>query len=425
MKRLFTPACRHTVVRRTHAELSEPDRHLYLYHVIPSEKGFHCSVGMYKRYTVNPSPGRLFAERGELFYHDKANSCLRVLTREGPVYQNIRDPAQLFRISTPGSGEEFHWCITPNAIMGCTNTAASMYASPGATAAVWHKERLCYVTGQRMYYSRAYDTAEFGNLWMDPNGFGYVDLPSHERGDFVGMAVLNDKLFLFRKFGIDEFIMNYDVSNHRTVPVNYGGGEIVPLSAHNCGDAIRFLAHDGLYEFDGTNVKRVESSNIQEADFTAAVETAVWNNDTYCAHVKRGSARAIYAYNFREGYAYWIGFGGDSMAAAESLYLRVSQNVYVLESASVPAGGSYFECEFELAADGRQAVEWFRVDGSSTVRIRFTTDKGSYTWSGYTGTLRRLNRPLFGATRVVVRCEMLGSASYVRGLQLGLVEVTG
>lgn len=81
---------------------------------------------------------------------------------------------------------------------------------------------------------------------------------AYDFGEIVGMLCFKNQVYVLHQFGVARIDVKGDAEQFEIQPLDYVGGEIYGTSALVCGEAIFFLAADGVYRFDGTRFERVE-----------------------------------------------------------------------------------------------------------------------------------------------------------------------
>lgn len=126
---------------------------------------------------------------------------------------------------------------------------------PKFLSGCWHGTYFFLVTtGDRN--GLVYSTETIAN-WNDNNKFD-VDIPDI-RGGLKFVISFHDDLYIFRDYGIIKLSLygdsneNFDIQN-----IYYSSSYIYPSSIAKNGEYIIFAAQDGIYTFDGANVKKVE-----------------------------------------------------------------------------------------------------------------------------------------------------------------------
>ena len=76
-----------------------------------------------------------------------------------------------------------------------------------------------------------------------------------ERGYARKILTFRENLYVFRDYGITR-IINYGYSNLDVKQVYLSDSKIFADTVKVCGDVVVFLTRDGLYSFDGVNVKK-------------------------------------------------------------------------------------------------------------------------------------------------------------------------
>lgn len=141
--------------------------------------------------------------------------------------------------------------------MGFGFTGVFTYENiPKFISGCWHGNYFFLLTSgdkNKLFYS----TEVIAN-WNDNNKFE-VDLPD-VRGGLKFLISFQDDLYIFRDYGIMKLsLFNnssdevFDIQN-----IYYSSSYIYPTSISKNGDYIMFASQDGLYSFDGANVKKID-----------------------------------------------------------------------------------------------------------------------------------------------------------------------
>ena len=128
--------------------------------------------------------------------------------------------------------------------------------APKITSMCVHNERLFVTTGDehdRVWFSDELDPTNFD---VSLTGAGYIDMPD-ERGKPLRVISFNGYVYIFRENGISRLYASGAQEDFYLSHLFVSGGKIFPKTIAVAGDRIMFLATDGIYEFDGANVKRV------------------------------------------------------------------------------------------------------------------------------------------------------------------------
>lgn len=106
-----------------------------------------------------------------------------------------------------------------------------------------------------IFYSENLDTNTFtiGNEYS-----GYINL-SKDLGACQRLVEFKDKLYVFREYGISKISKGKDKKDFEVESVLACKNRISEKSIVDCGDRIMFLTTDGIYEFDGTKTKKIET----------------------------------------------------------------------------------------------------------------------------------------------------------------------
>lgn len=96
------------------------------------------------------------------------------------------------------------------------------------------------------------------------------------------LIVFEDNLYVFRELGISKIVKNRDKITFDGETVYRASGVIFKDTVCVCGDKIVFLTIDGLFEFDGNNVKQIRLGYEKFLDYTPnSVPIASYLNGIY------------------------------------------------------------------------------------------------------------------------------------------------
>lgn len=126
---------------------------------------------------------------------------------------------------------------------------------PKFLSGCWHGNYFFLVTvGDKN--NLVYSTETIAN-WNDDNKFD-VEIPD-VRGGLKFVVSFNDDLYIFRDYGIIKLsLYGSGETKFNLQNIYYSSAYIYPSSIAKNGDYIIFTTQDGIYTFDGANVKKVE-----------------------------------------------------------------------------------------------------------------------------------------------------------------------
>ena len=124
-----------------------------------------------------------------------------------------------------------------------------------------HNERLFAIDSEKNYlvrYSSNLNPLDWTSNVTSTSG-GSIELNDF-KGQLKNLVSFQDNVFVFRDFGISK-ISSYSANSlYSATNIFSSSSKIFCNTACICGEAIYFLAEDGLYKLDGYTVERVEDS---------------------------------------------------------------------------------------------------------------------------------------------------------------------
>ena len=128
--------------------------------------------------------------------------------------------------------------------------------SPPISSMALHYERLFVTSADeptKVFFS---DDLDPTNWNVSSSGAGFIELLD-ERGYLNKVVSFGNYLYIFRDHGISRVTAFGDQKEFSVTNLFVSAGRIYPSSVITCGDAMVFLASDGLYVFDGYECRRV------------------------------------------------------------------------------------------------------------------------------------------------------------------------
>lgn len=115
------------------------------------------------------------------------------------------------------------------------------------------------------HYERLFAVGQDNLLWfsddLDPTNWnvsldqaGYIEF-ADAKGKLLKVVSFMDYLYIFRQYGITRLTAYADQTEFAVNEI-YSTGGIYPDTVAVCGDVIYFLSREGLYSFDGLNVRK-------------------------------------------------------------------------------------------------------------------------------------------------------------------------
>ncbi len=156
--------------------------------------------------------------------------------------------------------------------------------APDIDCACLHYDRLFVTTlddKNTLWFS---DDLDPTNWEVGPDEAGYISM-TDERGALIGIVSFLNYLYVFREYGIsrltaygaqEEFSLNH---------LFLTTGKIIKDTIRVCGETIIFLTEDGLFQFDGSNAKKILSNldGLFEGCVNDFATSAYFNGKYYLA----------------------------------------------------------------------------------------------------------------------------------------------
>lgn len=123
----------------------------------------------------------------------------------------------------------------------------------------YHNNRLFAIEDSNnnvVLYSSKSNPLDWTTSMLETGG-GSISLNEY-KGELKNLISLGDYLYVFRDFGIAKISTYASKENYNAVNIFTSSCKIYCNTACVCDSSIYFLAEDGLYEFDGFNVKKVD-----------------------------------------------------------------------------------------------------------------------------------------------------------------------
>lgn len=206
---------------------------------------------------------------------------------------------------------------------------------------------------------------------------GYLHFPS-DKGEIVGLAAVGEALLVFVRRGVFALTANRSAKDFELKEIAYGGGRILEGSMKSVGRKAFFLAEDGLYAFNGSEILALDKGILA---FAPAVGTACKgfavdgryglqyvdvNGNKQTLIVRADGASGYYAFS-PEGVADEDG----NAVCLDGIAVRKLGAGGVLPSVEM----SYFYVENSFD-DGERTLKNLRFKGSGEVRVTVRSERG-------------------------------------------------
>lgn len=168
----------------------------------------------------------------------------------------------------------------------CDEDPITVDTAPSFKSVCFHNDRLFAIDTKWDYivrYSANCNPLDWLKNTTESEDAGMLELNDY-KGELKNLISFLDNVYVFRDFGISK-INTYLKSDFTTSNIYDAGQKIYCDSVCICGEKIYFLQQDGLYSFDGYDVKKVDSSiceKLAEYDQEQA-NTCYHDNKLYIA----------------------------------------------------------------------------------------------------------------------------------------------
>ena len=154
---------------------------------------------------------------------------------------------------------------------------------PKFTNVCYHYDKLFAITSE-ISNALVYSTEQNITKWTEDN---LSRIQFHDdRGRLLKLMSFNDNLYIFREFGITR-VSQYSMRSDFEIDHMYQSQcYIYPETIAICGDKVIFLARDGLYEFDGNNVKKMPVPCLDRSQIVFGKPTGIAYNNCYFVALK-------------------------------------------------------------------------------------------------------------------------------------------
>lgn len=225
-----------------------------------------------------------YASDGNLYYHniffaDVNFHDTEIALNSQPVALNfIADGFDVLGFSSPQ--DDF-------LVWHCDDDPYTLADAPKFAAICLHKQRLFVIDSQKdnlVRFSAKTDPTLWTTADDEEDGGGTIEMNDY-KGELKNLLSMGDYVFVFRDFGISKITSHSSSSVYYASNVYSSSHKIYPLTACVCDDKIFFLQEDGLYEFNGSSVKKVPIKIFETLNKTyqTAANTCFYNGRLFVA----------------------------------------------------------------------------------------------------------------------------------------------
>lgn len=129
---------------------------------------------------------------------------------------------------------------------------------PITSMCVYNDELFCTIASEtdKIWYTSNLDPESF----VTPNQNAKYLIMEGSAGGGQKIVMLKENIYVFCDYGIGR-INTYATVDHTYHQIYSTNSKIIPNSVTVCGDVVMFLTRDGLYRFNGANVRKIEQLN--------------------------------------------------------------------------------------------------------------------------------------------------------------------
>ena len=159
-------------------------------------------------------------------------------------------------------GNAYFISPTTSAIVFDGSTFAQNTAIPLGNAAAFFAGRLWVANGSNLYGSRVNSDSDWTDSGLvDEDAFTAI-IRKDNGYSITALVPFGSDLFIFKSYSIDRLVINTDGVTFSLVPVVSHIGTNFPEAVQAADNALVWLAHDGVYGYNGSQLTRI-SENIQ------------------------------------------------------------------------------------------------------------------------------------------------------------------
>ena len=240
----------------------------------------------------------------------------------------------------------------------------------GTGAACFFKHRLfCGVRPNLLYYSAPNDFSNFNESIDDG---GWVNL-GENYGESVAMCVFKDMLYVFFEYAIVRIRAVGSARDFAPQRLPYSGEKIFGRTVGVCGNAIFFLAKDGVYRFDGNVAERLETGiRISETYARKKFGCAAYNGKMCIRYYdEQDVGRTIVIYEDGKSWYFKEEIKGLSQAGARAMGMDGFLIKYLDDEGALPIDKSYYfyDCETDFGLSGTKTLTKLRFNGKGMFEL--------------------------------------------------------
>ena len=139
------------------------------------------------------------------------------------------------------------------------NTLTVVENAPKVDCACLHYDRLFVTTLNDKNTIMFSDDLDPTGWEVGPDEAGYITM-TDERGAIVGIISFLNYLYVFREYGISRLTAYGAQESFNLNHLFLTTGKIVKDTVRVCGETVIFLTEQGLFQFDGSNAKKILSN---------------------------------------------------------------------------------------------------------------------------------------------------------------------
>ena len=259
----------------------------------------------------------------------------------------------------------------------------------GTGAVCFYRHRLfCGVQPNLLYYSAPNDWTNFEESIDDG---GWVNF-GHDYGEIVSLIVFRDQLYVFFERAIFRLQETGSARYFAPEQIPYRGGVIFGRTVGVCGNAVFFLTKDGIYRFDGTEVKFINTGITINEEYAQKKFGCAGYNGKMCIRYydKNNEGKTIVIYEDGKSWYFTGEMRGLSQADGRAMALNNTMLAFLDDNGVLPIDKQYYfnDCETDFGTSKRKRITKIRFIGEGvfdfTLRNRGRIIEKSFTFKdGY------------------------------------------
>ena len=175
-----------------------------------------------------------------------------------------------------------------------------IYTSPVSPIGAFFHGRIFFVERFSLCYGAPF---EFDDYEQTADDAGKIELGA-EGGEILAIVRLGEKLFVVRQHALAEISASGAAREFVVKTIPFGASEIQRGSVCAVGEAIVFLAVDGVYRFLNGNFERLVSGRIAERDELKGLVASYSGNTYRLGYTTLGGEEKVLAVNVEDGSYY-------------------------------------------------------------------------------------------------------------------------